>query len=160
MFSIIHYFILRIYFISGKPKLFLIQACRGQQTQESVTVSDGSKIGKPVGQVGRLVELYEKKQSTSSNITRHQSESAGSSEVLCVDAHVCLPKQTPIDADMIVQYATTTGKLYIVFSLGLHFRLTDPLNTARLGVFWRCFFKNRFSILPGHDLILSNFSEG
>lgn len=51
-----------------------------------------------------------------SNVTSERNDPSGSSEVLSPDAYGYLSKNTPIDADIIVQYATTPGKLYFIFS--------------------------------------------
>lgn len=84
------------FLISDKPKLFLIQACRGNALQE---MADGSDSPNSMQD-----EILERRSCV-------QSRNPESEEQLYTDSED-RPK-LPKDADIIVAYATTSGKFII-----------------------------------------------
>lgn len=84
-------------FVSGKPRLFLIQSCRGKQKQKKVGVSN------TFNQTSEHDECPGYSQS--------RSETSGSlDDDYYTDGSTDIPK-LPIDADIIVAFATTPGYL-------------------------------------------------
>ncbi|XP_063417949.1 uncharacterized protein LOC134700490 isoform X2 [Mytilus trossulus] len=80
---------------NGKPRLFLIQACRGKQIQEKVDVSN------TLDQTSEHDECPEYSQSRSGT-------SSSSDDDCYTDGSTDIPK-VPKDADIIVAFATTPG---------------------------------------------------
>lgn len=91
LFSITQSIIIHIILISGKPRLFLIQACWGKQVQEQVAVPDSLETLTQIGQVGRNDEFSENRRRLTS--TTEHSEPSASSDILSPDTHGFLPKQ-------------------------------------------------------------------
>ncbi|XP_076084161.1 uncharacterized protein LOC143054951 [Mytilus galloprovincialis] len=93
---------------NGKPRLFLIQACRGQQKQKKVDVSN------TLDQTSEHDECPGYSQSRSGT-------SSSSDDDYYTDGSTDIPK-VPIDADIIVAFATTPGyKAIRHLRLGSHF---------------------------------------
>lgn len=93
-----------INFILGKPKVFLIQACRGHLEQEKVCVSD----------------ILKNETKLSKHETEKEDEQSGSSEdVHCTDTTDNSLK-LPTDADIIVAYATTPGTFVFIIFKAFH----------------------------------------
>lgn len=85
--------------------MFLIQACRGKQTQEKVDVSN------TLDQTSEHDECPEYSQSRSGT-------SSSSDDDCYTDGSTDIPK-VPKDADIIVAFATTPGYLSFVFILDM-----------------------------------------